>query len=47
VTIWAYAFILVFSALWFAHYCLHALERLRANEPHYPAITVESRDVSL
>jgi hypothetical protein len=30
VTIWAYAFILVFSALWFAHYCLHALERLRA-----------------
>ncbi|BAN22751.1 EI24 domain-containing protein [Caballeronia insecticola] len=47
VTIWAYAFILVFSALWFAHYCLHALERLRANEAHYPAITVESRDVSL
>jgi hypothetical protein len=29
-TIWIYAFILVFSALWFAHYCLHALERLRA-----------------
>jgi hypothetical protein len=29
VTIWIYAFILVFSALWFAHYCLHALERLR------------------
>jgi hypothetical protein len=28
-TIWIYAFILVFSALWFAHYCLHALERLR------------------
>ena len=26
-TIWIYAFILVFSALWFAHYCLHALER--------------------
>jgi hypothetical protein len=47
VTIWAYAFILVFSALWFAHYCLHALERLRANEPHYPAITVETRDVTL
>jgi hypothetical protein len=47
VTIWAYAFILVFSALWFAHYCLHALERLRANEPQYPAITVESRDVTI
>jgi hypothetical protein len=30
VTIWIYAFILVFSALWFAHYCLHALERLRS-----------------
>jgi hypothetical protein len=47
VTIWAYAFILVFSALWFAHYCLHALERLRAAEPQYPAITVESREVSM
>lgn len=31
VTIWIYAFILVFSALWFAHYCLHALERLRVS----------------
>jgi hypothetical protein len=41
-TIWAYAFILVFSALWFAHYCLHALERLRAREPGYPAITAPS-----
>ncbi|MDR5801533.1 EI24 domain-containing protein [Caballeronia sp. LZ001] len=40
-TIWAYAFILVFSALWFAHYCLHALERLRANAaPQVSAITV-------
>ncbi|WP_277185452.1 EI24 domain-containing protein [Caballeronia sp. BR00000012568055] len=47
VTIWAYAFILVFSALWFAHYCLHALERLRASEPQYPAITVESREISV
>jgi hypothetical protein len=47
VMIWAYAFILVFSALWFAHYCLHALERLRASEPQYPAITVESREVSI
>jgi hypothetical protein len=47
VTIWAYAFILVFSALWFAHYCLHALERLRAAAPQYPAITVETREISL
>ncbi|MDR5731591.1 EI24 domain-containing protein [Caballeronia sp. LZ025] len=46
VTIWAYAFILVFSALWFAHYCLHALERLRANEPHYPAISAQPETVS-
>lgn len=27
--IWLYVFIFVFSALWFAHYCLHALERSR------------------
>jgi hypothetical protein len=31
-TIWVYAFILVFSALWFGHYCLDALQRLRADE---------------
>ncbi|MFX1762381.1 EI24 domain-containing protein [Paraburkholderia sp. A1RI-2L] len=29
-TVWIYAFILVFTALWFGHYCLHALQRLRA-----------------
>jgi len=28
--IWVYAFILVFSALWFGHYCLRALDDLRA-----------------
>ncbi|AEA61444.1 EI24 domain-containing protein [Burkholderia gladioli] len=28
--IWVYAFILVFSALWFGFYCLHALQDLRA-----------------
>ncbi|SDC01400.1 EI24 domain-containing protein [Paraburkholderia lycopersici] len=32
VTIWIYAFILVFTALWFGHYCLRALQRLRAHE---------------
>lgn len=32
VTIWIYAFILVFTALWFGHYCLRALQRMRANE---------------
>jgi len=35
-TIWIYAFILVFSGLWFGYYCLRALQRLRAEEqgPH-------------
>ncbi len=28
--IWVYAFILVFSALWFGFHCLHALQDLRA-----------------
>ena len=32
VTIWIYAFILVFSALWFGYYCLRALQRMRADE---------------
>jgi hypothetical protein len=32
VTIWAYAFILVFTALWFGGYCLRALQRMRAHE---------------
>ncbi len=41
VTIWAYAFILVFSALWFAHFCL------RAREPQFAVITVESREVTI
>jgi len=30
VTIWIYAFILVFTALWFGYYCLRALQRMRA-----------------
>jgi hypothetical protein len=29
-TIWIYAFILVFTALWFGNYCLRALEQMRA-----------------
>ncbi|MGI4813855.1 MAG: EI24 domain-containing protein [Janthinobacterium lividum] len=28
--VWLYVWIFVFSALWFAHYCLHALAALRA-----------------
>jgi hypothetical protein len=31
-TIWIYAFILVFTALWFGYYCLRALQRMRAEE---------------
>ncbi|HTJ91993.1 MAG TPA: hypothetical protein VL424_02655, partial [Pararobbsia sp.] len=27
--VWLYIFIFVFSALWFGHYCLHALQQLR------------------
>jgi hypothetical protein len=41
-TIWIYAFILVFSALWFAHYCLHALERLRAETARSVVVPVQS-----
>jgi Etoposide-induced protein 2.4 (EI24) len=31
-TIWIYAAILVFSALWFGHYCLNELQRMRDEE---------------
>lgn len=34
--IWLYAYIFVFSALWFAHYCLPALTALRAGETAAP-----------
>ncbi|WP_027996052.1 EI24 domain-containing protein [Simplicispira psychrophila] len=30
--IWIYTFVFAFSSLWFAHFCLAALERLRAEE---------------
>jgi hypothetical protein len=36
--IWVYSLILVFSALWFGHYCLRALERLRVGQAGFPAI---------
>jgi len=42
VTIWIYAFILVFTALWFGHYCLRALQRIRAQE-----VQQASSDVSI
>jgi len=33
ISVWLYAVIFVFSALWFTHYCLGALDTLRANAP--------------
>jgi hypothetical protein len=30
IAIWIYTLVLAFSSLWFAHYCLAALEQLRA-----------------
>jgi hypothetical protein len=40
--IWLYVVIFVFSALWFAHYCLRALSRLRAHDAtqHEPTLGV-------
>ena len=32
VAIWIYTLVFAFSSLWFAHYCLAALEKLRAEE---------------
>ena len=31
--IWIYTLVFAFSSLWFAHYCLAALERIRAEPP--------------
>lgn len=35
--IWIYTLVFAFSSLWFAHYCLAALERLRAESAAVPA----------
>ncbi len=35
--IWIYTLVFAFSSLWFAHFCLAALERLRAEVPMAPA----------
>ena len=37
VAIWIYTLVFAFSALWFAHYCLGALQQLRATQPLVPA----------
>jgi hypothetical protein len=33
VAVWIYMLVFAFSALWFIHFCLSALERLRASDP--------------
>ncbi len=40
VAIWIYALIFAFSSLWFGHFCLAALERLRAEGPRAPEAPV-------
>jgi hypothetical protein len=37
VAIWIYTLVFAFASLWFAHYCLAALEELRAAPPPSPA----------
>jgi hypothetical protein len=37
VSIWLYVFIFVFSAVWFAHYCLRALYQLRSSARDVPS----------
>ena len=36
--IWIYTLVFAFASLWFAHYCLAALEQLRAQAP--PAVAI-------
>lgn len=44
--IWIYTFVFVFSALWFAHFCLGALEALRNEAAKAPA-SVEALSVTV
>ena len=39
--IWIYTLVFAFSSLWFAHYCLAALQKLRAEAAAVPAPVVE------
>lgn len=43
--IWLYVLIFIFSALWFGHFCLRALTRLRAEAP--PARMVEASEIEV
>ncbi|MBX3655314.1 MAG: EI24 domain-containing protein [Ramlibacter sp.] len=40
VAIWIYTLVFAFSSLWFSHYCLAALERMRASPPSSGAVAV-------
>jgi MFS family permease len=42
VAIWIYTLVFAFASLWFAHYCLAALERLRAEPGAGPPISTPS-----
>jgi hypothetical protein len=46
VAIWIYTLVFAFSALWFSHYCLAALEQLRGEEAAGPAAAAPSVPVA-
>jgi hypothetical protein len=41
VAIWIYTLVFAFSSLWFIHYCLAALQQLRAQVPDVPRLATE------
>jgi hypothetical protein len=45
--IWIYTFVFAFSSLWFAHFCLAALERLRAEEAALVPRTITPLDTDV
>ncbi len=46
-SVWIYTLIFVFSSLWFAHFCLDALQDLRRVPPNAPAASPELLDTQL
>ncbi len=42
IAIWIYTLVFAFSALWFSHYCLDALGRLRAQRAAAAAVTLDA-----
>jgi hypothetical protein len=45
--VWLYTLIFVFSSLWFAHFCLDALQDLRRVQPTAQAASPELLDTQL